>query len=503
MAVITSDLRGVLRATLSPSFFDDFGRILKALDDDSTIKAAIMSFGEPESVPLDLRALEVPSTSAEAEALCRRGHGVALTLRGLKKPIVAALHGPTESDALALALACHARVAADDPGTFLRFPEVRLGLLPTLGGLQSLADKAGFHAAVAFGLTGEILPTHKAKELRIVDDVGSASTLEERCAALALRLASRPEGALRAARLGALDRATSDRNPLLRALLFRRTSKKLRQAPLAHYPAPARALDVLRAFAAAGLEASKEVEARAFGELAVSETAHRLSEIFAQGTLPRLPADAPPRAPRVELVRSADPRAIFAQKYGETPSIVAVQEDLGGYTARVFRAYLNEAARISNEGLPGERLDEALTAWGWSVGAMALLGHMESALIERFAPDWASRGLRREVPSDGDPTPEAIQMRCGLAFANEAARCFAGGLLSNPQEGDLLAVLGLGFPPFRGGPFRYVDAVGATEMVRRLEALRARFGPRFSPAPVLLDMARGGRRFYEDERLNR
>jgi 3-hydroxyacyl-CoA dehydrogenase/enoyl-CoA hydratase/3-hydroxybutyryl-CoA epimerase len=61
------------------------------------------------------------------------------------------------------------------------------------------------------------------------------------------------------------------------------------------------------------------------------------------------------------------------------------------------------------------------------------------------------------------------------------------------------AVFGIGFPPFRGGPFRYVDASGAAAVVRQLEALHARFAPRFEPAPLLVEMAGGNRRFYPAE----
>ena len=50
-------------------------------------------------------------------------------------------------------------------------------------------------------------------------------------------------------------------------------------------------------------------------------------------------------------------------------------------------------------------------------------------------------------------------------------------------------VMGAGFPPFRGGPFRFVDQVGAKEVLGRLRELEKRYGPRFSPAPVLEEIA--------------
>ena len=101
------------------------------------------------------------------------------------------------------------------------------------------------------------------------------------------------------------------------------------------------------------------------------------------------------------------------------------------------------------------------------------------------------------TPSTRLPTEE-IQARCVLAFVNEALRCLGEAVLRSPRDGDIGAIFGLGFPPFRGGPFRYVDSVGAAEVLRRTEAFRTRFGDRFEPAPTLVNLARINGRFYRD-----
>jgi 3-hydroxyacyl-CoA dehydrogenase/enoyl-CoA hydratase/3-hydroxybutyryl-CoA epimerase len=69
-------------------------------------------------------------------------------------------------------------------------------------------------------------------------------------------------------------------------------------------------------------------------------------------------------------------------------------------------------------------------------------------------------------------------------------------VLRSPRDGDVGAVFGLGFPPFRGGPFRYVDAESCEMIIRRLEQLNTRFAPRYEPAGLLLEMAERRRRFY-------
>ena len=61
------------------------------------------------------------------------------------------------------------------------------------------------------------------------------------------------------------------------------------------------------------------------------------------------------------------------------------------------------------------------------------------------------------------------------------------GIISNPLDGDIGAVFGLGFPPFRGGPFRHMDTIGATETLRIMDGLVEKFGERFTAAQIIRD----------------
>jgi 3-hydroxyacyl-CoA dehydrogenase/enoyl-CoA hydratase/3-hydroxybutyryl-CoA epimerase len=81
-------------------------------------------------------------------------------------------------------------------------------------------------------------------------------------------------------------------------------------------------------------------------------------------------------------------------------------------------------------------------------------------------------------------------------MVNEAALCLEQGVLRSARDGDVGAVFGIGFPPFRGGPFRYVDRLGAAEVVHRLESLDDRFPGRFTPGGLLAEHARLHKRFY-------
>jgi 3-hydroxyacyl-CoA dehydrogenase/enoyl-CoA hydratase/3-hydroxybutyryl-CoA epimerase len=92
--------------------------------------------------------------------------------------------------------------------------------------------------------------------------------------------------------------------------------------------------------------------------------------------------------------------------------------------------------------------------------------------------------------------PGEIQQRCVLALVNEALRCLEEGVINSARDGDLGAVFGFGFPPARGGPFRYVDAVGPKKVRADLEELAERYGQRFAPCDLLVTMAQKGERFY-------
>lgn len=98
--------------------------------------------------------------------------------------------------------------------------------------------------------------------------------------------------------------------------------------------------------------------------------------------------------------------------------------------------------------------------------------------------------------SNKDVDERELQERIGLRMVNEAVQCLQEGILEGPVDGDAGAVFGLGFPPMTGGPFRYVDGVGASTVVSTLERFAAKYGKRFKPAELLVDHAKSGKRFH-------
>ena len=98
---------------------------------------------------------------------------------------------------------------------------------------------------------------------------------------------------------------------------------------------------------------------------------------------------------------------------------------------------------------------------------------------------------------DPRPVPDAdIEKRLVYAMLNEAAQAVEEGVVRSPSDGDIGAGYGIGYPPFRGGPLRQLDDIGAARAVDALERLSQAYGDRFAPAPVLQQMAASNLRFH-------
>jgi 3-hydroxyacyl-CoA dehydrogenase / enoyl-CoA hydratase / 3-hydroxybutyryl-CoA epimerase len=251
--------------------------------------------------------------------------------------------------------------------------------------------------------------------------------------------------------------------------------------------------------------------------------------------MPLLEVIVTPRTnPRVTATAVA-----FGKKLGKT--VIVVNDAPGFYVNRILAPYLNEAGRLLDMGASIESIDKAILDFGFPVGPITLLdevgldiaGKSGAIFVEAFGDRMApSQSLRRVVESGRlgrkgrkgfylydesgkkrgvdesvyallpagsqrtDVAGEEIERRCILAMINEAVRCLEAGIVRNPRDGDVGAVFGIGFPPFRGGPFRYIDALGAGRLVEQLEELDGRFSGRFTPAESLVHMARKGERFY-------
>ncbi|APE07616.1 multifunctional fatty acid oxidation complex subunit alpha [Alteromonas sp. RW2A1] len=228
----------------------------------------------------------------------------------------------------------------------------------------------------------------------------------------------------------------------------------------------------------------------------------------------------------------------FAKKQGKTP--VVVKDGAGFYVNRILAPYMNEAANLILDGEPIEHIDKSLVKFGFPVGPVKLLDEVGidvgtkiiPFLVEAFGERFTAPSAFDKVLADGrkgkknkkgfydyegkKPGKEVdesiyellslspssklsekeVAERCVLMMLNEAARCLDEGVIRNARDGDIGAIFGIGFPPFLGGPFRYMDTLGIKHVVSRLHHYSTAVGDKFEPADVLEKMAESGESFY-------
>ena len=230
----------------------------------------------------------------------------------------------------------------------------------------------------------------------------------------------------------------------------------------------------------------------------------------------------------------------------QAKTCIVVKDGPGFYTTRILAPFMNEALLLMEEGVDPLFIDKTMKKFGFPVGPITLIdevgidvgahistgdlaemfkkrGAKSNDILKRMAESGFKgkknkkgfllydqktgkkvRGKINPAISEFFPTKsnnittEEIQQRMAMMMVNEAVLCLEEGILEKPLDGDIGAIFGLGFPPFRGGPFRYIDYEGFDKISNLLKSLEEKHGARFKPASLFEKYIKENRKFYED-----
>jgi enoyl-CoA hydratase/long-chain 3-hydroxyacyl-CoA dehydrogenase len=237
-------------------------------------------------------------------------------------------------------------------------------------------------------------------------------------------------------------------------------------------------------------------------------------------------------------------------------SVIVVGDGPGFYTTRILAPFMAEFAALLQEGTDPIKMDSYMKDLGFPVGSVTLIDEvgidvgrhvshdLSAAFGERMGgadigllEDMVSAGFlgrksgkgfflyekkkktllqkltgkgnKRELNQEAmtlvnkyrragaqGVSKEDVQYRMLTRMANEAVLCLQEGILHSPVDGDFGAVFGLGFPPFFGGPFRWIDTYGAQNVVDLMNKFKDQHGAQFAPCDLLVEKAKSGEKFH-------
>jgi enoyl-CoA hydratase/carnithine racemase len=450
---------------LTRDVLESFGQALEVARQralEGKLAALVLWSGKESSflAGADVKDIEGIRDSAQGEAGARMVQALFQELSDLPVPTLAAIHGTCLGGGLEMALASDVRVVSDAADTVLGFPEVLLGILPAFGGTTRTLELVGLRRALTLILSGKRVSAVEGSTLGIVHEVLPAGEFREKVEERARELAH--EATPSSAGRTLLDR-TLEASSLGRRLLVTMARRKVLRRTGGHYPAPLEILELVRKAWGRPTPEGLALEAEAVGRLLVTPESKNLIHLFRLREDARKGRGIPGEV--LTLPRAPD----LKRRPSDGPGLIVF---------RILEACLREAQTLEGEGRTRVAIDRAAREFGMAMGPFAL---------------WEGPSRPRKRRGKGDPGTEE---RLVLAMINEAARVLEEDRAPRAGTVDLALVAGGGFPAFRGGLLRYADQLGVGSVAARLRSLSESVGVRFTPSPLLAELASGSDTFY-------
>lgn len=286
MTAVTQDLDadGILTLTIdlpkrsmnviNAEFGEGFEPACKRAIEDDAVKGIVITSAKDSFVAgADIDMIFPITDAKQAEQAAK---GLAEGLRALEtcgKPVAAAMNGTALGGGLEICLACHYRVAIDNPRAKIGLPEVKLGLLPGAGGTQRLPRMIGIQPALPLILEGKELDPAKAKSMGIVDDL--SSDRDDMMAKAKAWVKATPKAAQPWDQKGFKYPGGDAKNPKMVQMLAIAPSM-LRDKTKGNYPAPENILSCVVEGSLVDFDSAMTVEARYFANCVVSQVSKNM-----------------------------------------------------------------------------------------------------------------------------------------------------------------------------------------------------------------------------------
>ncbi len=280
VGVIYFDAPNTKANTLGTPIMLRFADLLVEVEKDPEIRALVVLSRKPSIfiAGADIAEIKMLTQTGDAESFLTKLQSIFTFLEALPIPSIAAIHGACMGGGTELSLACDYRMVTDAPETKIALPEVTLGVLPGWGGTQRMPRLLGLEKALDLVLSGRAIDGKAAKRMGLADKIAPKEMLEAKALAWANELAKTKEKRKPASK--DLKERVLETVPGGKWLIFDLAKKKLLQKTKGHYPAPLKALEVIRQTYGGPLEKGLHVEARAFAELVKGPVAQNLISVY-------------------------------------------------------------------------------------------------------------------------------------------------------------------------------------------------------------------------------
>ncbi len=279
VAVITLDTPGEKVNKLDEALIEEFSTVLQSVKTDDTIEGAVLISGKDENfiAGADIEMFKARETAQELSELSWTGHEILLQIENSSKPVIAAINGSCMGGGTELALACHYRIISDHSSTKIGLPEVKLGLLPGMGGTQRLPRLIGIQKALGYMLPGKNMYSYQARKTGFANEVVHRYALKEAAIKAVKKIHRKP---LKTADKRSLFEKLLEGNPIGRKIIFNQARKRTLGQTKGNYPAPLKIIESVEYGYKHGFKNGLKNESKLFGELAITPESRELVNLF-------------------------------------------------------------------------------------------------------------------------------------------------------------------------------------------------------------------------------